>query len=211
MYVDRQEAGIELANVLGPLPADTLILGIPRGGVVVARAVAEELGLELDVVLARKLRAPMQPELAIGAVGPDGTPVLDERVLQAVGGVSEEYLSAETERRASELAERQQRYRGDRAPLQVEGRTCVVVDDGIATGSTARAALHWLKAAGAREAILAVPVAPRRSLEELSLVADRIVCPVVPDDFFAVGQFYRHFDQVSDDEVVRILEARAAG
>lgn len=206
MYNDRRHAGVELASALGPTDPSAVVLGIPRGGVVVAHAVAEQLGLELDVVLARKLRAPTQPELAIGAVGPDGRPVLDDRVLATLE-VEQGYVDAEIARRASELAERLDRYRRGKPPVRVEGRTCIVVDDGIATGSTARAALRWLRAAGAREVVLAVPVAPRRSLEDLSEDADRVVCLQSPEDFFAVGQFYRSFDQVGDDEVGRLLDA----
>ena len=205
MFRDRTDAGKQIAELLGDLPSDALVLGIPRGGVVVARAVADALGLELDVVLARKMRAPMQPELAIGAVAPDGTAVLDERVLGEIGILTKEFLDDEIARRAAEVDERLRRYRGDRPPLAVEGRTCVVVDDGIATGSTARAACLWLKRRGAAQVILAVPVAPARSLAELETIADRVVCPMVPDHFFAVGQFYEDFQQTTDDQVVELL------
>lgn len=210
MFRDRIDAGQQLAKLLQNLPPDAIVLGIPRGGVVVAKAVAEQLGLELDVVLARKMRAPMQPELAIGAVGPDGTPFLDERVLREIGTLSDDFLNEETVRRAAEVSERMERYRGDRPPLRVDGRTCVVIDDGIATGSTARAACAWLKRSGANEVILAIPVAPARSIADLEQVADRVVCPLVPERFFAVGQYYDDFDQVSDDEVVQILRADTA-
>ena len=205
MFRDRTDAGKQIAELLGDLPSDALVLGIPRGGVAVARAVADALGLELDVVLARKMRAPMQPELAIGAVAPDGTAVLDERVLGEIGILTKEFLDDEIERRVAEVDERLRRYRGDRPPLAVEGRTCVVVDDGIATGSTARAACLWLKRRGAAQVILAVPVAPARSLAELETIADRVVCPMVPDHFFAVGQFYEDFQQTTDDQVVELL------
>jgi len=205
LFRDRTDAGKQIAELLGDLPSDALVLGIPRGGVAVARAVADALGLELDVVLARKMRAPMQPELAIGAVAPDGTAVLDERVLGEIGILTKEFLDDEIERRVAEVDERLRRYRGDRPPLAVEGRTCVVVDDGIATGSTARAACLWLKRRGAAQVILAVPVAPARSLAELETIADRVVCPMVPDHFFAVGQFYEDFQQTTDDQVVELL------
>lgn len=208
MYRDRIDAGEQLAHALGEMPDGTLILGIPRGGVVVASALADEVSAELDVIVARKMRAPMQPELAVGAVGPDGTAVLDQRVVAMIGGLSDDFVVQETQRRAAEVADRSRLYRGDRPPLHVTGRTCVVVDDGIATGSTARAALQWLRSAGAREVVLAAPVAPRRSLDELGAIADRVVCPLVPESFLAVGQFYARFGQVSDDEVVAILTAR---
>jgi predicted phosphoribosyltransferase len=209
MFRDRSDAGAQLASALAPAQPDALVLGIPRGGVVVARVVADALGADLDVVVTHKLGAPDDPELAIGAIGPDGAVVVDERVLDALGALPRDYVERERARQAEEVARRSERYRGTRAPPEVRGRACIVVDDGIATGSTARAALRWLRDNGARDITLAVPVAPRRTVEELARGIDRVVCPLQPETFYAVGQYYADFGEVSDDEVRAALLDRS--
>jgi putative phosphoribosyl transferase len=209
VFADRIDAGARLARALGDVPRDALVLGIPRGGVVVARAVADELGLELDIILARKLGAPANPELAIGAVGPDGSVVLDETVISMLHGVPEDYVKAEAARGVGEIRRRDALYRAGRPGLDVTGRTCVIVDDGIATGSTARAACLWARRAGATEVVLAVPVAPARGVEALGAVADRVICLHAPDEFYAVGQWYATFTQITDDEVIAALNRLA--
>ena len=210
MFFDRDDAGRQLARALGDLPRDALILAIPRGGVIVARATADELQLPLDVLVVRKLGAPHNPELAIGAIGPNGTITLDEDVLHALPNVPTDYIEREAAEQLREIERRLTMYRGDEPFPDVRGRTTVVVDDGIATGSTARAALRWLRAQGAEPVILAVPVAPEQAMGEFRNEADRVVILAAPQRFFAVGQWYDNFDQVSDDEVVAALRKTRA-
>ncbi len=209
MFFDRNDAGRKLARALDPLPHDALILGIPRGGVVVARTLADELHRPLDVLVVRKLGAPHNPELAIGAIGPNGAVTLDQDVLRALPNVSAEYVDREAMEQLREIRRRLQIYRDDVPFPDVRGRPAVVVDDGIATGSTARAALRWLRGEGAEPLVLAVPVAPESAAREFEKEADRAVILSTPQRFLAVGQWYDHFDQVSDDEVVAALQAQA--
>ena len=209
IFSDRREAGRKLGEALGARPG-ALILGIPRGGVIVAREVADITGGELDVIVTRKLGAPSNPELGMGAVAADGTTVLDERIVAALG-VSEEYLAKEVAGQVGEIHRRLDMYRGGRPPLKAAGRECVVVDDGIATGGTAEVALRSLNRQGAATVILAIPVAPEESLARLASVADEVVCLESPAPFAAVGQWYARFDQVSDEEVMEALERKPAG
>jgi len=210
MFFDRQDAGRKLARALDELPRNTLILGIPRGGVIVARATADELQLSLDVLVVRKLGAPHNPELAVGAIGPNGTITLDHDVLRTLSNVTEEYVKGEATEQQHEIQRRLKIYRGDEPFPDVRDRAVVVVDDGIATGSTARAALRWLRGQGAGPVTLAVPVAPPAAVNEFKDEADRIVILASPQRFLAVGQWYDNFDQVSDEEVVAALRERSA-
>jgi len=210
MFFDREDAGRKLARALGDLPPDALILGIPRGGVVVARATADALQLPLDVLVVRKLGAPHNPELAIGAIGPNGAVTLDQDVLHALPNVSPEYIEQVAAGELSEISRRLKIYREDEPFPEVRDRAVVVVDDGIATGSTARAALRWLRAQGANPIVLAVPVAPEQAIYEFKDEAERVVILTAPQRFFAVGQWYDNFDQVTDDEVVAALQRKPA-
>jgi predicted phosphoribosyltransferase len=185
-----------------------VILGIPRGGVIVAEVVARTLGAPLDVVVPRKIGAPGNPELGLGAVAP-GVRVLDPWLIERLG-VSEAYLEREIASEEREIERRLHAYREGRPPVDIAGRTAVVVDDGVATGGTAVAALRWARAQGAAEVILAVPVAPPQTIDRLRAEADEVVALATPEPFFAVGEWYRDFDQTSDAEVVAAL-ARAAG
>jgi putative phosphoribosyl transferase len=203
IFSDREEAGRKLGEALGPR-SGALILGIPRGGVVVAREVSEITEGELDVIVPRKLGAPMNPELGIGAVAADGTTVLDERLVDALG-VSEQYIAKEVARQVEEIQRRLAMYRRGRPPLDVRGRDCVVVDDGVATGGTAEVALRSCRSQGAAKVTLAVPVAPEESLPRLRAACDEIVCLDTPSPFAAVGQWYVSFPQVSDEEVLDAL------
>lgn len=205
MFRNREDAGRRLAGVLKSRAlVDPLILAIPRGGVVVGAAVACQLGAELDVVLARKLHAPGRPELAIGAVGEDASlfilPEADE-LARAIP----EYFEAECERERCELQKRHRLYRGNRERAVVSGRSIVVVDDGIATGSTMIAALQFVRTQSPFEVIVAVPVAAPSQLSLVRRWCDDVACLATPVDFFAVGQYYRDFDPVEDDEVVKLL------
>lgn len=208
-FDDRQQAGRELAFALEHLRGtNAIVMAIPRGGVVVGYEVARVLGLELDVIIPRKIGAPGQPELAIGAVASwgDHESIFDER---AVGylGVSQAYIEREVADQLAEITRRLQTYRGALEPPEVAGRSVLLVDDGIATGYTIRAAAMALRHLDSARITLAVPVAPPDSLEAIQPYVDEIVCLKTPYPFLAVGYWYRDFDQVSDAEVVTLLSA----
>jgi putative phosphoribosyl transferase len=209
MFADRTEAGRRLAGALGHLEGeDVVILGVPRGGVEVAAEVARGHGWPLDIVIPRKVGAPMNPELGLGAVAP-GVRVLDERMIRQLG-VGQDYLEREIAAQEEEIRRRSEAYRKGREAVEVSGKVAVVVDDGVATGGTAAAALRWARAQGASRVILAIPVAPREAITRLSKEADEVVCLATPDPFFAVGQWYEAFPQTSDREVVDLLERASA-
>jgi putative phosphoribosyl transferase len=212
-FTDRHDAGRRLAGDLRPWAGgDTLVLGLPRGGVPVAEVVAAALNAPLDVCLVRKLGVPTHPELAMGAIGEDGVRVLNDDVLR-MADVSPEQLAAAEERERAVLERRAERYRSG-PPLSVEGRTVVVVDDGVATGATERAACQVVRARGARRVVVAVPVAPPGWTDRFADVADACVCPYTPPGFAAIGQFYTDFEQVPDEDVVAARAragARAGG
>ncbi len=208
IFADRHEAGQRLAKALAShAGSDCVVLAIPRGGVIVGEVVARELGAPLDVVVPRKIGAPGNPELAIGAVAP-GVRVLDPRMVGALG-VTESYLEREISTQEAEIERRQHAFREGRPAQRIEGRVAIVVDDGVATGSTAVAALRWARAQAASRVILAVPVAPPQALARLEPEADEVVLLETPEPFFAVGEWYRDFDQTTDDQVVAAL-ARSA-
>lgn len=210
IFKDRVEAGRLLAQALvehgfaGPERGDLLVLAIPRGGVVVGAEVARALGAPLDVWLARKIGAPGNAEFAIGSVSSHGECVFDLRTIEALG-VSQSYLEEAERRERAELERRMVLFRGHAEPVRVEGRTVLLVDDGVATGATAFSALAALRRGGAAERILAVPVVPLDTVPQLQKAADRLLFLSAEPVFSAVGQFYQRFDQVSDAEVSRIL------
>jgi putative phosphoribosyl transferase len=207
-FRDRRDAGERLAARLASYADESpVVVGLPRGGVVVAAAVAEALHAPLDVIVVRKVGVPTQPELGMGAVGEGGVIVRTQPVIQAAR-VTPEQFDAVVARERDEVARRAERFRGDRAPVQLAGRTVIVVDDGIATGGTARAALEVVRAQGARRVVLAVPVAPPETLRELESVADDVVCLDAPSWFQAVGLHYDDFTQTSDADVVALLQHR---
>jgi predicted phosphoribosyltransferase len=208
---DRVDAGRQLAGALLHLKeARPIVLALPRGGVPVAFEVAVALEAPLDVVLVRKIGAPGQPELGLGAVVDGTSPqiVLNEELVQLVRP-GKAYLEAEEKRQFAEIERRRGLYRPGRATISLSGRTAIVVDDGIATGGTMKAVLLALRNAGAGRLVLAVPLAPADSLEELSPLADEVVCLMSPEPFYSVGSHYRDFAQTTDDEVIHLL-ARAA-
>jgi putative phosphoribosyl transferase len=205
-FRDRTEAGELLAAALKDRVRPPLIvLGIPRGGVIVAVTVAQRLGAPLDVVVPRKIGAPGNPELAVGAVA-EGVEVIDHRVLRRLG-FGESAVRGEVERQKDEVARRTAAYRAGRPPLDLTGRTAVLVDDGIATGWTAVAAARWCRNQGASRVVVAVPVGPADLEERLGAEADDAVVLRRPDPYLAVGQAYVRFDQVSDAQVVGALRA----
>jgi putative phosphoribosyl transferase len=208
IFEDRLDAGRRLGQILaepGTAEGERIVLGIPRGGVVVAAEVARALHAPLDVVIARKLRAPFQPELAIGAVISGDHLVLVNEPLARAAGASPEYVEEEIHRQQAEIEQRMGLYRADRPPPELRGRTVLVIDDGIATGYTFQAALEGLRRCEPKRLVAAVPVAPRDSLEALRRFADDIVCLATPEPFWAVGMWYRDFAQTSDAEVVALL------
>lgn len=183
---------------------DIIVLAIPRGGVVIGDIIASRLGAKLDLVITRKIRAPFNPEFAIGAVMPDGTYYLDMNTARALG-IPQEYISAEVAEQLSEIDRRLASYRGRRGyDNELEGKVAILVDDGIATGSTIYAAAQWVRRQKCKKLIIAVPVASSHSLEMLD-VADRVVCVDSPESFQGVGQFYQDFSQVTDEEVREIM------
>ena len=209
MYSDRRDAGRQLAPHLAHLKgAGTVVLGLPRGGVPVAAEVATALGAPLDVILVRKLGVPFQPELAWGAIGEGGVRVINPDVLRMAHVSEPEMASVERRERAS-LEHRARLFRAGRPPRPLAGSTAVVVDDGLATGATAMAACEVARAHGATRVVLAVPVGPPECERRFHDRVDEVVCPWQPQGFAAIGQFYRDFRQVSDQEVVDLL-ARAA-
>ena len=209
-FLDRADAGRQLAATLMRLRgADIVVLGLPRGGVPVAFEIAQALAAVLDVIVVRKIGLPAQPELAMGAIGEDGIRIINQRVVMGEQ-VTEPEFSRVEERERIELARRGLRFRGDRPRVPLTGRTAIIVDDGIATGSTARAACQVARAQGAGRVLLAVPVAPRAAIPGLSSVADQVVCLETPDRFMAIGQWYGDFSQTSDEQVVELLHRAAA-
>jgi predicted phosphoribosyltransferase len=205
MFVNREDAAHQLAQRLkGRQLHDPLVLAIPRGGVVTGAELARELGAELDVVLSRKLWAPRQPELAIGAVAEDGRVYLNNYA-QEVRDLSEDYLTEERNHQLAEIARRRQLVRRVRPQAPVADRSVIVTDDGIATGSTMIAALQVVKAQRPREVIVAVPVASPDRLTEVRRWCDDVVCLLAPESFWAIGQFYEDFTQVEDRQVVALL------
>jgi predicted phosphoribosyltransferase len=206
-FKNRREAGRQLGRVLvnrGYEGEDTLVLGIPPGGLVVADEVANALSATLDVVIVRKLRAPYRPELGIGAVLDDDHILLNEDVARSVGA-SQDYLSREIAFQKGEIKRRLRFYRGHRPTPEVAGKTVIVVDDGIATGYTFRACLESLRQHHPARLVAAAPVAARDSAEMLKAFADEVVCLKKPPSFFAVGAWYQDFEQVSDEAAVAIL------
>ncbi|MET9230821.1 phosphoribosyltransferase family protein [Lentzea sp. NPDC003310] len=200
-FANRQEAGRALAARLADLPwHDPLVLGLPRGGVPVAKEVADHLDAELDVVVARKIGAPGHPEYGVGAVTADSEPLYDPRVLRALN-LTEEQLGRAADEEREEARRRTVLYRGSR-PLVIRDRDVIVVDDGLATGVTARAALHWIAQREPRSITLAVPVAAR---ESIGTFGTRVVAVLTPKHFQAVSRWYESFDQTTDDEVLSAL------
>ena len=211
VFADRRDAGRKLATLLSPLSDEQpIVFGVPRGGVPVAVEVAHALGAPLDVLTVRKLGAPRNPELAIGAIAEDGTVVVNDAMFHTVGMTQAQFDRA-LERESRELRRRMDRFRDRRPPLEVTGRTVLVVDDGLATGLTDLAAVRTLRRRGATRIVVAVPVGSHEAVALLRREADEVVCHTIPERLYGVGEWYRDFTSVSDEEVVALLAAAGAG
>jgi predicted phosphoribosyltransferase len=216
-FADRHDAGRRLAAMLGHYAGrdDTIVLGLPRGGVPVAYEVASALGAPLDVFLVRKLGVPGHEELAMGAIASGGVMVLNEDVVTATG-IGRQEVQAVAARELETLTHQERSFRGDRPPLEIRNRVAIAVDDGLATGATMRAAVRALRNQGAKAIVVAVPTAPLETCETLRRQVDEVVCASTPDPFMAVGLWYRDFAPVSDDQVRALLggadgEGRSTG
>jgi putative phosphoribosyl transferase len=206
VFSDRIEAGKHLAEALKHATfRDGVVLAIPRGGVVVGYEVADALNLPLDVIIPRKIGAPNNPELAIGAVTEDGTVFLDEEIVNYLS-VSQDYIENESQRQRLEIKRRMQLYRQNLPYPNLKNRDVIVVDDGLATGSTMKAALASAKNKGANSVTVAIPVGPPSTIAKLKDMADRVVCLSTPEFFSAIGEFYRDFNQTTDEEVIELLK-----
>lgn len=208
-FRDRADAGRQLAAVLAVYrDRRPFVLAIPRGGVVVGYEVAVALDAPLDVIVPRKLRAPYNPELAIGAVAHDGSVYLNTDLIRSLR-ISEDYVREEIANQLAEIRRRMRLYRGDRPGPVLTGHAAVVTDDGMATGSTMIAALRAARAMGPTRLVAAVPVAPADGVRRLEAEADEVCCLLTPESFYAVGQFYDDFGQTTDEEVILLLQRRA--
>jgi predicted phosphoribosyltransferase len=205
-FRNRKEAGQRLAAGLQEYRGkEVIVLAIPRGGVVVGYEVAKALEAPIDIVVPRKLGAPGNPELAIGAVAEDGTLILDDNLVNMLG-VSVEYVNRVVNSELAEIKRRTLKYRAGMEPIKLSSKTVIIVDDGLATGATMKAAITSARKRGASEIVVATPVAPPDTVLEISKLVNRVVCPVVYEPFFAIGQFYDDFSQVEDEEVIHLLE-----
>lgn len=202
MFKNRYEAAVQLAGKLEKYKnKDGVILAVPRGGVPIGYTIAKELGLPLEIILSKKIGHPYNPEYAIGSVSLHGA-IIDERVTD----VPMDYIQKEADRILSGLKEKFKLFMGDRKPSDLSGKIVIIVDDGIATGNTILATIKSIEKSKPQKIIIAVPVAPPATIDKLSKVADEIVCLLMPENFSGVGQFYYDFSQVSDDEVIELLQ-----
>lgn len=209
LFRDRVQAGRLLGNVLKELRGQrAVVLGIPRGGVIIAREIARTLDADMDVVLSRKLGTPGQEELAMGSLSENGNIFLNEEVVQMMG-ITSRQIEQEKARQMMEINRRNQAFRKVLPKTPLEGRVVIVTDDGLATGATMQAALWAVKQEKPCTLVVAVPVASDEALQKVSEIADQTVCLRVPPNFFAVGQFYMHFMQVADEDVLKIMEEEA--
>jgi len=207
MFKDRKEAGQRLATHLQNYKnkKDTIVIGLPRGGIVVAFEVAKSLKLPLDIVAPRKISMPGNPEAAIGAVTPDGNKILDWELISELE-IERDYIDSEIAKEIKEGQRRTKIYRAGRKPLNLKNKTVILIDDGVATGSTMMAAIKSVRSQNAKKIIIAVPVAPDEFLEKVASESDKIICLEAPENFFAVGQAYTNFAQTEDEEVVSLIK-----
>lgn len=209
MFKDRHEAGKLLAEKLSEYKnTNTIIFAVPRGGVVVAYEVASKLNVPLDLAIPRKIGAPKQPELAIGAVAQDGTTVLDNQLVRQLG-VSRDYIEEEARQQIEEIERRLKKYRGDLKQYpNIKNKNVILIDDGIATGATIKAAILSLRKQEPASIIIAIPVGPADTIDSLREEADKVICLETPQTFYAIGQFYQDFTQTTDEEVINLIKKR---
>jgi putative phosphoribosyl transferase len=201
MFTDRLEAGSLLAQKLQQYKGQSgVVLAVPRGGVPLGYVVAHDLNLPLELLLTKKIGHPNNEEYAIGAVS------LTDRYISSQENISMDYIEEETKRVRSRLREMKEKFNGDHHPENIEGKTVIVIDDGIATGLTLMSSINMLRRQEPEKIVIAVPVAPRRTLDRISKQVDEVVCLLIPEDFYGVGAFYEDFDQVSDEEVLNYLK-----
>jgi putative phosphoribosyl transferase len=212
MFKDRKDAGTQLAESLKEYigQENMLVLALPRGGIVTGVEIANRLRAPLDVLIVRKIGHPWQPELAVGAISETGSIVYNEDVVASVG-VTKDYLRGEAARQREEIARRQQLYRSGQKLVNLRGKTVILVDDGVATGATMKAAVETLNREQVRKLVVAVPVAPPYTAAELQRMVDVFVCLAIPEDFMSVGGCYEDFPQVTDTDVVKLLEDTRSG
>ena len=210
-FRDRDDAGLALAGSIEKSLAsdqtDAVVIGIPRGGVVLADIVAGKLDADFDIVIPRKLGAPGNGELAVGAVMQDGTAYINEYLVRALR-ISADYIGSEKQHQAAEINRRSALYRNPAIPYRISGKTVFLVDDGVATGATIMASAEWIKKQGPSRLVVAVPVAPIQSVSLLESAADSVVVLTTPRDFGSVGQFYEDFAAVSDEQVMAVMKSR---
>jgi len=207
VFQDRHQAGQLMSDTLaGYRKGKAVVLGLPRGGVVVASALARALSLPLDVVVVKKIPSPGQPELGIGALAPDGVSYIDWKLAHRVAA-DEEYVKSQSIELTEQIKRKTLLYRKGRKPLDVREKTVIVVDDGAATGVTLEAAVKWLRSKKAKRIVVAIPVAPREVVARVKPEVDELIVLTAPGDFGAVGQFYKEFGQVEDEEVVKLLQS----
>lgn len=206
IFKDRRDAGKKLAEALKQYQDDkeAIVIALPRGGVVVGFEVAKVLHLPLDIVCPRKMGAPFNPELAIGAITETGEKILSKDLISSLA-ISEDYISKIAEEEKKVALSRLKRFRNNRPNRQLKGKKVIIVDDGLATGATMRAAIKTVKAEGAKKIVVAVPVSPPDTAERIENEVDELIALSTPTSFYAVGQFYDHFDQTTDEEVVQLL------
>jgi len=205
-FKNREDGGRKLVPRLEKYKnnPDAIVLGLPRGGVVTAYEVARQLNLPMDIIVTRKIASPMQPELALGALTQEGVAIFDENLLRMVG-VAKKDLEPIVHAERIEGKRRLELYRGERSPLDLKNKIAIIVDDGIATGATMRAAIMSAKAMGAQKIVVAVPVSPADTLKKIKQEVDEVICLATPETFFGVGQFYDIFAQTEDEEVIELM------
>ncbi len=208
LFKDRKEAGAQIAHRLAPYKnhPKAIVIGLPRGGVVLAAEVAKALSLSLDVVCPRKIGAPINPEFAIGAITETGEGIFDFKAIRYMS-VTDDYIESKVAEEKEQAMRRLALFRKGMPPRDLKDKTVLIVDDGLATGSTMKAAIQSIKAEGAGKIVAAVPVSPVDTLEEVSEMVDEIVCIAAPPSFQAVGQFYENFSETTDDDVIEIMKA----
>lgn len=209
IFKSRLEAGKRLAEALKAYnnSSDAIVIGLPRGGVVLAAEIAKELNIPLDIICARKIGAPYNPEFGIGAISESGGLFLDNDTIENLD-IDPEYIQNEIKSQKKESARRANLYRGERLPLNLKNKIVILVDDGIATGATMKASIQTAKQLNAKKIIVAVPVAPPDTLTEIKELTDEVVCLSAPSFFMAVGQFYEQFEQTTDDEVIQLMKKK---